>query len=195
MIDHLQVMGIQRWQQRKVVAKQMIENSVEVVKNADEQKTANGAVNFSIAEPIIESVAEPIVEKAKLTQATLSAYAATSLRFDSQGQQCRWLWVLPQSSLNAEELKLIDKIVSATGSAWESSSIADSYLDADKLENTLVQNLSAVIFFASEVSWDAFEQHSLFSEKRFLYADSAKNLIDQPEKKRIVWQNLQTLMA
>lgn len=195
MIDHLQVMGIQRWQQRKVVAKQMIESSVEVVKNTDEKKTANGAVNFSVVEPIVESVAEPLVEKAEPTQAPLSAYAATSLRLDSQDQQCRWLWVLPQSNLNAEELKLIDKIVSATGSAWESTSIADSYLDADKLEYTLEQNLSAVIFFASEVSWDAFEQHSLFSEKRFMYADSAKNLIDQPEKKRIVWQNLQTLMA
>ena len=187
MIDHLQVMGIQRWQQRKVVAKQTIESSVEVVKNTDEKKTANGAVNFSVA--------EPLVEKAEPTQAPLSAYAATSLRLDSQDQQCRWLWVLPQSNLNAEELKLIDKIVSATGSAWESTSIADSYLDADKLEYTLEQNLSAVIFFASEVSWDAFEQHSLFSEKRFMYADSAKNLIDQPEKKRIVWQKLQTLMA
>ena len=172
MIDRLHVMGIQRWQQRNVTAGQTLQ-TIETTSNKNEKiyTKANNAVSEN-----------------------LSAYAASSLRLDSQGQQSRWLWVLPQFSLNAEELKLIDNMVAATGSQWEFTSIADTYLDTESLNKTLSQDLSAMIFLAQEVSWAAFEQHSLFSEKQYIYIDSAKNLIAHPERKRLAWQALQTLM-
>jgi len=173
MVDHLQVMGIQRWQQRNIAAKQAVK-SVEPFEN--KMKILNAVIDEEVAK-------------------NLSAYAACSLRLDTQGQQSRWLWVLPQSSLQAEELQLIDKMVAATSSQWEFDSIADSYLDPESLDKTLCQDLSAVIFLAAEISWTAFENHRLFSEKQFIYADSVKNLITQPDKKRQVWQDLQTLMV
>ena len=173
MVDHLQVMGIQRWEQRNVVAKKAL-TTIETV--ASNKKEIDTAAN----DKVIKS---------------LSAYAACSVRLDAQGHQSRWLWVLPQSSLKAEELQLIDKIVAATGSQWEFASIADTYLESESLDKTLSQELSAVIFLATEFSWGLFEQHTLFFEKQFIYADSAENLLAQPEKKRLVWQALQTLMV
>ena len=88
MVDLLQVMGIQRWEQRNVVAKKAL-TTIETV--ASNKKEIDTAAN----DKVIKS---------------LSAYAACSVRLDAQGQQSRWLWVLPQSSLKAEELQLIDKI-------------------------------------------------------------------------------------
>ena len=173
MIDHLQVMGIQRWQQRNVVAKKVLTTIETVDCN---KKETDKVVNEEVFE-------------------NLSAYTACSVRLDAQGQQSRWLWILPQTSLKAEELQLIDKMVAATGSKWEFASIADTYLEAESLDKTLNQELSAVIFLAKEFSWTVFEQHALFFEKQFIYADSAENLIAQPEKKRLVWQALQTLMV
>ena len=173
MVDRLQVMGIQRWQQRNVTVKQ---TSQTVETAASKNKKLDTIANNEVTE-------------------SLFAYAASSLRLDVQGQQSRWLWVLPQSSLNAEELQLIDNMVAATGSQWEFDSIADTYIDAAGLNKTLDQDLSAVIFLAQEISWTVFEQHSLFSDKRFVYVDSVKNLIAQPERKRLAWQALQTLMV
>lgn len=174
MVDHLHNMGIQRWQRcnRKETSSSQIFPS--------EQKNTLDAINDENVN-VDNSVA-------------ISAYAAISLRKNEQGQQSRWLWVLPQSGLTADELQLIDKMIAATGAFWEDCSIADSYLQESKLDDMLNRDLKVVIFLASSLNWPTFERHELFMQKKFVYANSANHLLTHPQEKRLVWQKLQRLM-
>ena len=201
MVDHLSIMGIQRWQQR--------ENSREII-NGINAETKGKAVDTldHVASTVISDDARVVVNTAvNVTEEDavihgqlknkqlLSAYAATSVRRNRNGEDAFWLWVVPQSTLPANELQLLDKIVTATGSSWQASSLADNYLENNELTLFLQNNLTAIIVLAERIDWPEFYEHELYSKQQCLLSASLNDLLNEAEKKREMWHSLQQLMT
>ena len=183
MVDHLSIMGIQRWQQREnpreVIGDDAADDMPRVIVNTATNATKSDAIN------------DDQLENKQL----LSAYAAISVRRSSNGEDAFWLWVVPQSTLPANELQLLDKIVTATGSSWQTSSLADNYLENNELTLFLQNNLTAIIVLAERIDWPEFYEHELYSKQQCLLSASLNDLLNEVEKKREMWHSLQQLMT
>ena len=201
MVDHLSIMGIQRWQQR--------ENSREIINGIDAETKGKAVDTLDhVASTVISDDARVVVNTAvNVTEEDavihgqlknkqlLSAYAAISVRRNMNGEDAFWLWVVPQSTLPANELQLLDKIVTATGSSWQASSLADNYLENNELTLFLQNNLTAIIVLAERIDWPEFYEHELYSKQQCLLSASLNDLLNEAEKKREMWHSLQQLMT
>ena len=159
--DYLNLLGVQQWLLRPEVSlgQQISERKHESdSSSAVEQNDSSSADQFHV-------------------------YAAVSLR----NENSQWLWVIDQSSLTAEELKLLDKILVATGSEWQEIGIADGYISSIELKELMHSDIQAVVLFGREHA-DFFRGLPVF-----VTAEIAE-LIDDPEKKRQTWQGLKKLM-
>ena len=183
MVDHLTSMGIQRWQRREITSPKITVNDLNVKEKGErkiEDQPTNKTSNFS-------------VDLAAEVQG-LSAYAAVSVRKNKWDEDSFWLWVVPQASLPAAQLQLLDKMVTATSSAWQGPSVADNYLEGNKLNLALEKNLTAIIILSEKVNWPALYEHPLYSKQQCLLASSLSELQSDVEKKRTTWHSLQQLM-
>ena len=205
MVDHLSIMGIQRWQRR--------ENSREIINGIDAE--TKGKVVDTVDHIASTAISDDAVDDARVVVNTtvnvtkedaiihgqlkskqlLSAYAAISVRRNMNGEDAFWLWVVPQSTLPANELQLLDKIVTATGSSWQTSSLADNYLENNELTLFLQNNLTAIIVLAERIDWPEFYEHELYSKQQCLLSASLNDLLNEAEKKREMWHSLQQLMT
>jgi len=113
-------------------------------------------------------------------------YAAVSLR-QSDNEQQKWLWIVDQTSLSREELKLLDNIVTATDSEWAESGLADGYMGDGQLKDLLDDDLNEVVLFGSSHA-------EFFANRRVFVTFSITKLVDDADKKRQTWQGLKQLM-
>jgi len=168
--NHLALMGIQCWQSR-------------------------GIVNTGSDDSKFHKKSESSASVGLHTQdEEFAGYAALSQRQTTTGEIQKWLWVVPQSSLSMQHLRLLDKIVSATGSQWDSLSIADNYVNRIELDQFLKQSLSAVVILGTTLQWQSFYQSQIYQSKRFIMGVELADLVSNPELKRKIWQSLQKLM-
>ncbi len=208
MKDHLSLMGIQRWQLRSI-SESTASKAIEVKAiELDQVQVLEGSKKEQVVQEntaVIDREVDKGVEQEVLASSSISnedafsAYAATSLRMDAMGKESRWLWVVPQVTLPSGELQLLDKIVAATSSSWESSSLADSYLTKQQLDTELQKSLSAIVVLGhitrgDNDSWEQFFKHDAYMTKRFFIGVSLQEMNMDPDKKRLVWKSLQGLM-
>lgn len=203
MTDHLSIMGVQRWQQRNksntanaVTAKTNTTASNLLFSSPENSRQLNEPLNKSKNIESNAFVAKSLVEATATEK--FSAYAATSTRSDSSGQIKRWLWVLPQSAFPGQEIQLLDKILSATGSNWESSPLADNYLNETAIADVLTNNISALIILSDESTSnafkDVFENHQLLDVDNYVVTGFLGSMLTNLEEKQSVWKKLKQIM-
>ena len=169
-INHLPLMGIQCWESRPEI--NAISDGIKFVKTNEESSSDK-----------------------QITQGQeISVYAAISQRQTQTGELQNWLWVVPHSSLATQHIRLLDKIVNATGSQWESVSIADNYVNQRELDHFLQQPLSAIVIMGKMMHWQGFYQSQIYQSKRFIMGIELADLFNSPELKREIRQSLQNLM-
>lgn len=177
MVDHLSLMGIQRWHQRKSL------DAVDPIGDHPKVEADSHSLDNKVREVDSTTASEGV-----------SAYAAISVRRNAYGEQRRWLWMTPQPTLSANERQLIDRMVVATESQWESVGIADNYFDRDELERFLQEDIAALVVLSNDVSWEAITSHKLFLEERYIMGFSLSDLQSGNENKKEIWRQLQRLM-
>lgn len=195
-IDYLSLMGVQRWQLKSSFIDKDT-NSIDKDTNFQTITVSKATLErkLILKEKVINEVA--VDQQKNKIENTLFVYACTSIR-----ENQRWLWLVNQTSLSIEELRLLDKIVVATQSRWEEMGIADNYLDFEALKQYKQQPLSAVILIGANAFNDSSNTDSssqllldLFKGENILTSPELKTLIDAPEKKRYLWNDLQKLIS
>ena len=174
------MMGVMRWQRRADAA---------LFKPSEDQQLTSVAV--SAASEQVEEVLASTDNVEKLT-----AYAAISVRSHELNNTQRWLWILPQSRLPVEQLQLLDKMVAATGAVWETTGVADNYLDQSALETMINDDgLSAVVVLGEISNWQKLYSSRLFLKNRCVQSIGLEVLGNDDEKKREIWRSFQQLMT
>ena len=158
-INHLQLLGVQRWQ-LKVPSTRL-----------DEKKEIQVDHHTEISDLKVNAVEG------------VSFYAAASLR-----DQQRWLWVVEQDSLSIDEVRLLDKILSATGSDWENFGIADSYVDYKFLQQELNRDITAVILMSKS------DHKNIFRGQNVINTFQLTELMNDQLKKKKLWTDLKNLI-
>ena len=171
MVDHLGLMGIQRWQRRK--------DRVLISK-------ISGVVNELVIEGADIDADDDDRTHLETERPEKKVYAAQAS--DALGQ--RWLWVVNHSSINARELKLLDNIVNAVAMNWCSVSIADNYVSISEITLMLNKDIDAIVIFGQK---DVSQITPLLGDFPLLITLDLGDLPESVENKRQVWKSLQHL--